>query len=213
MGMLIDAALAAYAAEHSTQPGALMNEVERHTHTEADVADPEMVTGGLEAALLKLLVRLIGARRILEVGLFTGYSAIAMAEALEDDGKIISCEISEKHAEIAQSFIRRSPDAHKIEVRLGPAVETISTLDGPFDLVFLDADKDNYCRYYELILPRLRTGGLIVADNVLWSGKVLNPTEKSDHSIVAFNQMVQSDPRVENVLLTIRDGVTLIRKL
>jgi caffeoyl-CoA O-methyltransferase len=213
MGMLIDAALAAYAAEHSTQPGALMNEVERYTHTEADVADPNMVTGGLEAALLKLLVRLIGARRILEIGSFTGYSAIAMAEALEDDGKIISCEISEKHAEIAQSFIRRSPDAHKIEVRLGPAVETIPTLDGPFDLVFLDADKDNYCRYYELILPRLRTGGLIVADNVLWSGKVLNPTEKSDHSIVAFNQMVQSDPRVENVLLTVRDGVTLIRKL
>ena len=213
MGMLIDAALAAYAAEHSTQPGALMNEVERYTHTEADVADPNMVTGGLEAALLKLLVRLIGARRILEIGSFTGYSAIAMAEALEDDGKIISCEISEKHAEIARSFIRRSPDAHKIEVRLGPAVETIPTLDGPFDLVFLDADKDNYCRYYELILPRLRTGGLIVADNVLWSGKVLNPTEKSDHSIVAFNQMVQSDPRVENVLLTVRDGVTLIRKL
>lgn len=211
--MLIDAALAAYAAEHSTQPGALMNEVERYTHTEADVADPNMVTGGLEAALLKLLVRLIGARRILEIGSFTGYSAIAMAEALEDDGKIISCEISEKHAEIAQSFIRRSPDAQKIEVRLGPAVETIPTLDGPFDLVFLDADKDNYCRYYELILPRLRTGGLIVADNVLWSGKVLNPTEKSDHSIVAFNQMVQSDPRVENVLLTVRDGVTLIRKL
>lgn len=210
MEPIVDPPVETYAAEHSTRPNALLKEVEKYTY--ANVEMPQMVVGDLEAAVLQMLVKLTGAERILEIGLFTGYSAIAMAQALGGEGSIISCELSEDNASIAQSFIDKSPDAHKIEIRIGPALETIPTLEGPFDLVFMDADKENYSNYYDLVLPKLRTGGIIAADNVLWSGKVLDPQEESDRALVAFNNKVQADPTVENVLLTVRDGVMLIRK-
>ena len=201
-----------YAAAHTQNPSPLLDELEAHTH--AHCALPQMLVGRLEGGLLKMLVRLTGARRILEIGLFTGYSALTLAEALPEDGTIISCDINPDTAAIAQSFFDRSPHGRKITIRLGPAMDTLATLpnDSLFDLVFLDADKENYANYYDAALPLLRPGGLLVADNVLWSGAVLNPKRDSDRALVAFNSKVHQDPRVEHVLLTVRDGVMLVYK-
>ncbi|OGI44357.1 MAG: methyltransferase [Candidatus Muproteobacteria bacterium RBG_16_64_11] len=210
---ILPPAIEDYCASHSSAPSPLLDELERHTR--AHCALSQMLVGPLEGALLKLLVKLTGARRILEIGLFTGYSALTMAEALPEDGALITCDIDAANAAIAQSFFDRSPHGRKIQIHLGAALDTLNTFpaDRAFDLVFLDADKENYINYYEAVLPRLKAGGLIVADNVLWSGKVLSPSEKTDRAIVAFNTHVRIDPRVEKVMLGVRDGVLLIRKL
>lgn len=211
MDPIVNPDIETYAADHSNQPDALLDELERYTYEHLEA--PQMIVGRLEAALLQMLIRLVQARRVLEIGLFSGYSALAMAEALDEHGEIVSCELDEKHADVARSFFKRSPVGYKIGVRVGPALESLQRIEGPFDLVFLDADKENYCNYYELVMPKLRAGGLIVADNVLWSGSVLDPGGETDHAIVAFNDKVQSDPAVENVLLTVRDGVMVARKI
>jgi caffeoyl-CoA O-methyltransferase len=174
-----------------------------------------MQVGRVEGTLLKMLAGLVGARRVLEIGTFTGFSALCMAEALPEGGELITCDIDPEAVRIAQRFFDRSPHGKKIRVRLGDALETVRSLpaESTFDLVFLDADKERYSDYYELVLPRLRVGGLLVADNTLWSGRVLSPSHASDHAIVAFNRRVAEDPRVENVLLSVRDGMMLARKL
>lgn len=210
MIQLIDPALDSYSEKHSYQPTSLLQELEAYTYDHCSL--PQMVSGSLQGALLRMLVQLTRAKRVLEIGLFTGYSALTMAEVLPEAGTITSCEIDEGNAAIAQSFFDRSPHGKKISICMGPALETIAGLDGPYDLIFLDADKENYRGYYDQLVPILRSGGLIIADNVLWSGKVLNPKEETDHAIVAFNDKVSKDPAVEVVLLTIRDGVSLIRK-
>mgnify|MGYP003423433876 CR=1 FL=1 len=212
MDNLVPKPIEDYAAAHSQTPSPLLDELEAYTNTHC--AMPQMLVGRLEGGLLKMLVRLSGARRILEIGLYTGYSALTMAEALGDDGVIVSCEINQETADIAQSFFDRSPHGRKITLRMGPALDTLAVLptDPPFDLVFLDADKENYLKYYEAALPRLRPGGLLVADNVLWSGAVLDPKRDSDRALVAFNKKVHQDPRVEHVMLTVRDGVMLVYK-
>lgn len=210
MIQIIDPELEKYAENHSQGHGALLQELQDYTY--AHCKWPQMVTGSLQGSLLRMLVQIAGARNILEVGLFTGYSALTMAEVLPDDGRIISCEIDAANAAVAESFIERSPHSGKIEIRLGPAMDTLNTIQGPFDLAFLDADKENYCAYYDAVLPLLRTGGLLVADNVLWSGKVLHPEEETDRALVEFNDKVAADPAVEVALLTVRDGVSLIRK-
>ena len=201
-----------YCLRHSSARDKLLRELEKYTQRHC--ADAQMLIGPHEGALLAMLVSLTGARRILEIGCFTGYSALCMAEALPAKGKLTTCEIKPEHADIARSFFARSPHGRKIMLRLGPAIETLANLPGSttFDFVFLDADKENYVNYYEAVLPRLRPGGLIVADNVLWSGHVLAPKNKTDHAIVAFNKHVRHDPRVECVMLPVRDGVSLIRK-
>jgi len=210
---ILPPALEEYCVAHSSAPSALLDELERHTRTHCEHS--QMLVGRLEGAFLKMLIKLSGARHILEIGLFTGYSSLTMAEALPDDGTIISCDINAANATIAQSFFDRSPYGRKIAIRLGPALDSIKALpsDQTFDLVFIDADKENYLNYYEAVLPRIKPGGLTVADNVLWSGKVLNPSEKSDHAIVAFNAQVARDARVEKVMLGVRDGMLVIRKL
>lgn len=210
MIQLIDPALDSYSEKHSYPPSALLKELDAYTY--AHCALPQMVTGPLEGALLRILVQLIDARRILEVGLFTGYSALTMAEVLPEDGTIVSCEIDADTAQVARSFIDRSPHGKKITIRVGPALQTIDGLAGPFDLVFLDADKENYSNYFDQVLPKLRSGGLLVADNVLWSGNVLEPKEETDHAIVDFNDKVAQDAAVDVAVLTVRDGVSLIRK-
>lgn len=210
MDPIISPALDDYCKAHSTPASALLNELEAHTRTHCQL--PQMLTGPLEAAFLQLLVRLTHAKRVLEIGMFTGYSALAMAEALPDDGTIITCDVNEQTSKIAQSFFQRSPHGRKITVKLAPALQTVQTLVAPFDFVFLDADKENYLAYFEACLPLLKPGGLLVADNVLWSGRVLNPNEVTDKAIVEFNARVKTDPRVEAVMVPIRDGVFLIRK-
>jgi caffeoyl-CoA O-methyltransferase len=153
-------------------------------------------------------------RLVLEIGTFSGYSALSMAAALPDGGRIVTCEISERHAEFAQRHIDASPHADRIEIRLGPALGTIESLDGPFDLVFVDADKTSYSDYVEATLPKLAPGGLIVIDNTLWSGTVLDPSEDDENAraLAALNDRLAADDRVVTVLLPIRDGVTLVRR-
>ena len=150
---------------------------------------------------------------MLELGTFTGYSALMMAEGLPDDGELVTCDIDQNAAAMAQEFFSRSPHGKKIHLRMGPALETLKSLQGPFDLAFIDADKERYVDYYDALVPLIRPNGLIVADNTLWSGKVVDPQDASTRAIVAFNARVTADPRVENVLLSVRDGVMLARKL
>jgi caffeoyl-CoA O-methyltransferase len=168
--------------------------------------------GRVEGALLRILVGAIGARRVLEIGTFTGFSGLSMAEALPDDGELVTCDIDPKATAMARQFFDRSPHGKKITIALGDALETLKTLSGPFDLVFLDADKERYPDYYEATLPMLRAGGLVVADNTLWSGEVLDPQTASAKAIARFNRRVTTDPRVDNVLLPVRDGIMLARK-
>jgi caffeoyl-CoA O-methyltransferase len=202
-----------YAHDHTSPRPSLFDELRERTY--ASMASPHMQVGRVEGALLKLLCSLVGARRVVEVGTFTGYSTLCMAEALPDDGEIVTCDLDPKAVAVAQSFFDRSPHGAKIRARLGDAMDTLRALppDPPLDLVFLDADKERYPEYYELLLPRLRRGGLLIADNTLWSGKVLAPSAATDRAIVRFNAMVAEDPRVENVLLSVRDGIMIARKL
>jgi len=201
-----------YCLRHSTPRGKLLRELEKYTRRHVEYS--QMLIGPHEGALLAMLVRLTGARRILEIGCFTGYSALCMAEVLPKNGRLTTCEIKPEHADIARSFFARSPHGRKIKLRLGLALETLADLPASarFDFVFIDADKENYVNYYEAVLPRLQTGGVIVADNVLWSGRVLAPKKKTDRAVVKFNKHVRRDSRVECVMLSVRDGVTLIRK-
>jgi caffeoyl-CoA O-methyltransferase len=154
-------------------------------------------------------------RLVLELGTYSGYSALAMAAALPPGGRIVTCEIAPEHAHFAQRHIDESPYADRIEIRLGPALETIASLDGPLDLVFIDADKPSYGDYYEAVLAKLAPRGLIVVDNTLWSGRVVeldDDAEESTRALAAFNDRVAADERVVSVMLTVRDGVTLIRR-
>jgi caffeoyl-CoA O-methyltransferase len=199
-----------YAAAHSTPLPRLLEELSKATQ-ERTGALAGMLSGQLVGLLLQTLVVATRARRVLEVGMFTGFSAQMMAAALPDDGRIITCDVSEKAIGIAKEFYARSPHGHKIEVREGPALDTMMTLEGPFELIFIDADKGNYVNYYETALPLLAPAGIIAVDNVLWSGRVLDPKEPDDHAIVAFNQHVAADARTANVILTVRDGVMLVR--
>ncbi|MCC6489013.1 MAG: class I SAM-dependent methyltransferase, partial [Candidatus Hydrogenedentes bacterium] len=171
-----------------------------------------MQVGKVEGAFLRMLARLTNARHILEIGTFTGYSALCLAEGMEDGGRLITCDVDPEATDIAKQHWARSPHGSKIELRLGPALETIAALEGPWDLVFIDADKQNYIHYWEAVMPKVRQGGLLVADNVLWSGRVVNPQKESDFAVDRFNKHVVSDPRVEAVLLTVRDGITLAWK-
>ena len=211
MERLIDKTLEDYARAHITALPEALAEIEHYTH--AHRPDAAMLSGPLEAALLRLLVLLCPARRVLEIGLFTGYSALAMASALPYDGEVLSCEKDPEAIAIAQRFFDRTPYGVKIRIRPGPALDTLEALRGQvFDLIFLDADKENYPVYYDRALPLLRPGGLLVADNTLWSGRVLAPTTPADLGIAAFNRKVRNDPDMDAVLLTVRDGVTVARK-
>jgi Predicted O-methyltransferase len=206
----IDQAIEQYAHDHTKPESELFRRLREETFREMQY--PQMQVGRLEGQFLKMLVRLNGARRVLEIGMFTGYSALMMAEGLPDDGHLITCDVNPKAEAIARRYFAESKHGHKIEIRMGPALETIKTITEPIDFVFIDADKTNYLNYYEAVMPLVRSGGLIVADNVLWSGRVLNPEDADTHAIVAFNERVQQDPRVANVCLTVRDGMMLAWK-
>jgi caffeoyl-CoA O-methyltransferase len=202
-----------YATEHSDAEPRHLAEVATRTQAELS-ARSMMMVGPLEGAVLAMFVRVSGAKRILEIGTFTGYSALWMADALPDDGSIITCDLSETHASIARDAFAASPHAAKIDFRFGPAIDTIATLDGPFDLVFIDADKTSYAAYYDATLPLLSDTGVILVDNVLWSGRVVDGSsdDPDTAALVAFNDMVAADARVNKVLLPIRDGITVITR-
>jgi len=203
-------ALDAYLDAHATPLEPLLQE--NYEETYASLSSPQMIAGPVVGRLLRLLVSLAAPRLVLEIGTFTGYSALSMAAAMPEDGHIDTLDIEPKHAEVAQRYFDRSPDGGKIKLHLGPAIETIGELDGEFDLVFIDADKENYDRYYEAVLPRLSERGLIAIDNTLWSGKVLDPQDERTKWITALNDKIAADDRVVVVQLTVRDGVTLIRR-
>jgi caffeoyl-CoA O-methyltransferase len=213
MTPIVEPKLEEYAHEHTKPRGELFDEMREFTYS--SMRAPQMQVGRIEGTFLKTLVAISGARRVLEIGTFTGYSGLSMAEALPDDGTLTTCDVDARATSAARGFFDRSPHGKKITIMLGDATKTIAAMpiDPPFDLVFIDADKENYPIYYELALPRLKQGGLLVADNTLWSGRVLAPADDEDRAIIAFNAKVQADPRVENVLLTVRDGMMLARKL
>jgi caffeoyl-CoA O-methyltransferase len=203
--------LARYVREHSSPQDPILERLARVTHESTD--DPSMMVGHIQGLFLRMLVRVSGATRVLEIGTFTGYSALAMAEGLPDGGEIVTCDIDAETTAIAREHWDQSPHARKIKLCLGPALETLRTLDGPFDLVFIDADKERYVHYWEACVPKVRKGGLLVVDNVLWSGGVLDPKTDSERAIAAFNEHVRGDAHTERVTLPIRDGVLLAVRL
>ena len=209
---IADPAIEAYAADHTTPEPPWFAELAAETRASTEA--PNMMVGTLEGRLLAALVAMHRPQVVLEIGTFTGYSALSMAETLPAGGRIITCDISEEHLAIARRFIGASPYAEVIEIRSGPALETIESLPGPFDLVFIDADKPGYQAYYDATLPKLSPHGVIVVDNVLWSGRPLDPeqVDRSTTAIREFNDLVVADDRVEVVMLTVRDGVSLIRR-
>ncbi len=201
----------AYAEAHTTPESDEIKQLILSSDEQLEYID--MLSGNLVGQFLKMLVKISGAKRILEIGTFTGYSAIMMAEALPEDGKIITLEMNLKYLEISQRHFEQSKVGHKIELRRGNAQKIIPVLEGLFDLVYLDGDKLRYSFYFEEVLPKLKPGGLIVADNVLWDGMVLNPEDLKSQAIADFNKKVAEDNRVEHVLLPVRDGINLIRKI
>lgn len=210
MDLLVDERMVSYAYENTTpEPELLQSLAER---TLRDMKEPEMLTGRVEGRFLKLLVQLCRPQRVLEVGTFTGYSALSMAEGLEEGAKVITCEIDPGAEKVAREAFDASPVGHRIELRMGPALDTIRSLSGPIDMSFIDADKERYPQYYEEILERTRPGGLLVLDNMLWSGRVADPDDAESQTLAALNQKIAGDDRVECVLLTVRDGVQLVRK-
>jgi len=208
---IVDKNIENYCRAHTTSLPPLFDELRERTY--AGLNAPQMQVGLLEGRFLSMMVALTGAKRVLEFGTFSGFSALAMASSLPEDGRLVTLDVDPKATTLARETWAQSPHGKKIELKLGPALETLETLSGPFDLVFIDADKQNYVSYWEKSLPLVRQGGLIIVDNVLWSGRVLDPQDKSDHDIVRFNDHARRDPRVEVVMLTLRDGVLLARKL
>ena len=184
---------------------------ENHEATYASLSSPQMIAGPVLGRLLRFLVSMAAPRLVLEIGTFTGYSALAMAGGLPPEGRIVTCELSPERAAFAQGYFDRSPWGDRIDVRVGPALDTVNGLDAPFDFVFIDADKEGYTDYYEAVVPKLSPRGVIAVDNTLSSGDVVDPVDERDRVMADFNDHVQADERTENVLLSVRDGVTVIR--
>lgn len=202
-----------YIAEHSTEPCEALEWLERQTHIRTNY--PRMMSGSVQGQLLKMLVEISGASTALEIGSFTGYSAICIATALPEGGHLDSLEINDELEDLMREGWERAGVSGKISLHIGDAVDTLKSLNGPYDFVFIDANKRQYCEYYELVMPLVRPGGLIVADDVLWDGKVYAdplPEDSQTVSLLRFNDMVKQDRRVEAVMLPLRDGLTIIRK-
>jgi caffeoyl-CoA O-methyltransferase len=200
-----------YAERHSKPLSALHHKLWMETYSKT--RNPAMMVGALEGAFLKMLVTITSARRVLEIGMFTGYTTLLFAEALPKGGTIVSCDINPETTEIAKRYFAESPHGSKIEVRLGPASETLKRVWGPFDICFVGGDRENYAAYYEACMDLVRRGGLIILNNMLHDGRVIDPRDETAKTIDALNKRIRDDARVENVLLPVRDGIMLIRKL
>lgn len=204
-----------YAVKHTSKESELLYRLNRETHIK--VLQPRMLSGHLQGRILSMMSHMIKPKFILEIGTYTGYSALCMAEGLAEDGKILSLEIDPEIAEFAVDFIFESPFTDQIEVQVGDAMEMIEAIaDDSVDLVFIDADKSNYPNYLEKVYPKLKQGGYMIADNVLWSGKVAHEAKEKDIDtkvLQQFNKQVTEDDRFENVLMPVRDGLMIARKL
>lgn len=212
MEQLVPSEIEAYAEAHSMQESPVCRALREETQRTMEY--PQMLVGSLEGAFLKMMTQLVGAKRVLEIGMFTGYSALCFAEALPEDGTVITCEVNEKSASVARRYFGQAAVGGKISVRMGPALDTMRTLTDLFDLIFIDADKTNYLNYYRRALDLLAPSGVILIDNVLWSGDVLKlpPPDESTAAIQELNRTVANDPQVTAVLVTIRDGILVVRR-
>lgn len=203
-----------YCCNHTTAEDELLAGLNRATHVR--ILQPRMLSGHFQGRLLSLLSKLIRPERILEIGTYTGYSALCMAEGLTKTGKLITIDVNAQLEDFVRPYFARSAFNDQIDYRIADAGELIPTLDEEFDLVFIDADKRNYPKYYDLVIDKVKPGGIILSDNVLWSGKVVQTEGKIDKDtevLLAYNEMIHNDPRVENILLPIRDGIMVARKL
>ena len=212
MSFIVNEEVERYAEAHTTPAPELFERLAAETREKSDA--PQMMVGLLEGRFLEFLVRQAQSRLVLELGTFTGWSSISMAFGLPDGGRIVTCDVNEETTAIARRYAEEAGVVDRIDYRLGPGLETIASLEGPFDLVFIDADKPNYVNYYEAVLPKLADGGFVIADNVLWSGRVADESNEDENTLAirGFNDHVMADERVVSVLLTVRDGMTLIRK-
>jgi len=208
---MADNKLEKYILEHISEEGLLLEELFRKTHTSA--VNPNMISGHLQGKILEMFVRMISPSRILEIGTFTGYSAICMAGALKEGGELHTIEINDELSGLNEEFFRRSGFSGRIIMHTGDAKTVIPALDQSFDMVFIDGDKREYSLYYDLVFDKTRSGGFIIVDNVLWGGKVVEETsDPMTRGIQDFNRKVKHDERVENVILPVRDGLMIIRK-
>jgi len=210
----IDEQLSSYAEKHTTAEPELLQKLNRDTY--ANVLIPRMLSGHLQGRILSMFSHMIQPKRILEIGTYTGYSALCLAEGLTPDGKLVTMDINEELEDRVRRYINDSDYSSQIDFRVGNALEIIPTLEDELDLVFIDADKPNYSNYFDLVIDKLRTGGIIIADNVLWSAKVLDPeqlaNDEDTKALHEFNEKMQQDSRVENVLMPVRDGLMVVRK-
>lgn len=201
-----------YSEDHTSQESDLLRRINRETY--AEVLMPRMVSGHLQGRFLSMVSHMIKPQNILEIGTYTGYSAICLAEGMQPNGKLVTIDVNEELEKRVRGYFREGGLENKIDYLLGDAATIIPALNSSFDLVFIDADKENYAKYYELVFDKVPVGGYILADNVLWSGKVVREKiDKDTRAIKSFNEKIQSDSRVENMLLPLRDGISLVRKV
>jgi len=208
----LDKAIAEYCESVSADESALLKKISRDTH--ANVLMPRMLSGHLQGRLLSMISKMCKPSKILEIGTYTGYSALCLAEGLRENGKLITIDINEELEGRVRHYFQESSYSNSIDYQIGDARKIISQLNMSFDLVFIDADKESYSTYFDLVIDKVPMGGYILADNVLWSGKVLDAKpDKDTRAIVAFNLKIQNDSRVENLLLPVRDGIMVMRKV
>ncbi|MFT4031705.1 MAG: O-methyltransferase [Siphonobacter sp.] len=212
MFTIVSPEIEAYSEAHTSPETPLLKRLNRATHVQ--ILHPRMLSGHIQGRILSMLSWMIRPRVVLEIGTYTGYSALCLAEGLAEGGKVITIDVKEELEDFVRSFLTEAEQGHQIDFRIGNALEIIPTLPDSFDLVFIDADKPSYAHYYDLVIDKLNPGGWIIADNILWSGKVVQDQkpDKDTRFILNFNDKVHADPRVENVLLPIRDGLMIIRK-
>ena len=209
----IDEKLDNYVCAHTENEPALLADLNRRTHV--SILQPRMLSGHYQGRLLSMLAHMIQPKRVLEIGTYTGYSALCFAEGLQAGGKVTTIDVNEELEEFVRSYIEKANCTDKVEYIVGDAMEVLAKMDEQFDLVFIDADKRNYCNYYELVFDKVKPGGYIIADNVLWSGKVLEDYDSLDREtkiLMDYNKMIHEDERVQEILLPIRDGLMIARK-
>lgn len=211
---LIDPEIESYCESHTTAESELLHRLYRQTHLQT--INPRMASGQLQGQFLSLISRMMRPKRILEIGTFTGYSAICLAEGLAEGGVLHTIEINEEYEDRIREYFAQSPDHDKIKLHIGDAKTIVPSLQSPWDLVFVDAEKTDYEAYYDMVLPLVRRGGFLLIDNTLWNSKVIHEVERNDkdtQAILSFNDKVQEDSRVRNLLLPFRDGIMIIEKL